>query len=161
MIIGIDPGITVGIAILDTKGKIIDITSKREAKRSEIVKHITKFGHPLIIASDVNPLPKMIVKLASSLGSKTFFPEVSLSNVEKTKIIKKYIKKIKSSHQKDALAASLKAFRSYHELFLKIEEILERMDEEEMYEEVVEKVVKSKKENIISVIKKIKAKRKV
>ncbi|MGC8812001.1 MAG: DUF460 domain-containing protein [Candidatus Aenigmatarchaeota archaeon] len=155
IIVGIDTGLTVGIAILDTKGNIIDLTSKKEARKSEIIKHILKFGKPLLIASDVNPMPKAIEKIASSLGSKIYYPEVSLSNVEKVKIIQKYEKFIKDSHQKDALAACLKAFKHYHELFLRIEDFLKKIDKKEIYENVVEEVMKSESENIVNVTKKI------
>lgn len=150
---------TVGIAILDTKGNLIDLTSKREATKSDIIKYISKFGRSILIASDVNPLPKAIDKLASSLGCKVYYPRISLSNAEKSKIIEDYKEEIKNSHQKDALAAGLRAFKNYHSLFLKIEETLGNMGQEELFEEVVEKMLKKKNENIVDVTKKILAKR--
>lgn len=153
-------GLTVGVAILDTKGSIIDITSKREATKSEIIKHISKFGKPVIIASDVNPLPKSIDKLASSLGSKAFYPKTSMSNAEKSKLVEDYREEIKDSHQKAALAAGLRAFKNYHELFLKIEEVLHKMEQDDLFEEVVRKMLKKKNENIVDVTKKILEKRK-
>jgi len=152
-------GLTVGIAILDTKGNLIDLTSKREVKKSEIIRHISKFGRPVIIASDVNPLPKAIEKLASSLGSSAFYPRISLSNIGKSKIIEDYEEEIKDSHQKDALAACLRAFKNYHSLFLKIEEVLEKMNQQRLFEEVVERMLKRKNENIVDATKKILAKR--
>ena len=97
--------------------------------------------------------------MASALGSEVYYPEISLSNVEKAKIIKKYAKEIKNSHQKDALAAALKAFRRYHELFLKIEESLIKMKHDELFDEVLERMLKKKNENIVIVTKKILAKR--
>lgn len=78
---GVDPGNTVGIAILGTKGNAINITSIREAKRSDLIRHIINFGKPVIIASDVNPLPKAIYRLAAALGSKTYYPEVDRKSV--------------------------------------------------------------------------------
>jgi len=135
------------------------LRSKREVKKSDLIKHISKFGKPVIIASDVNPLPKMVEKLASALGSTTYYPEVSLSNVEKMKIIKEYAEEIEDSHQKDALAAGLKAFKKYHELFLKIEETLIKMEKKKLFNEVLTDMLKKKNENIIDVTKKILAKR--
>ncbi|MEM7826556.1 MAG: DUF460 domain-containing protein [Candidatus Aenigmatarchaeota archaeon] len=58
LIVGIDLGKTVGIAIIDTKGNIVDLSSLKEVKKSEIINHLMKFGDVLLIASDVNPLPK-------------------------------------------------------------------------------------------------------
>lgn len=107
----------------------------------------------------MNPLPKKIEKLASALGSETSYPEISLSNVEKAKIIREYIDEIKDSHQKDALAAGLKAFRKYHELFLKIDDILKKTHHEKLFDEVLYKMLKKKNENIVDLTKKILAKR--
>lgn len=97
----------------------------------------------------------MIEKLASNLGCKVFFPEVSLHNVEKAKIIKKYKMKIKDSHQKDALAAAIKAFRNYHELFLKVEETLEKLNRKDIFDKVVERMLQRENENIVNSVKKI------
>jgi predicted RNase H-like nuclease (RuvC/YqgF family) len=131
------------------------LTSIREAKRSDLIKHIVSFGKPIIIASDVNPLPKMIERLAAALGSKVYYPEVSLTNVEKEKIINDFEKEVKNSHQKDALAAGLKAFKNYHELFLKVEETLAKQHKEEIFEEVVKELLEDETQNIIDVVKKV------
>jgi len=145
----------VGVAVLDTEGSIIRLSSKRAENRSEIINYILKFGKPILVASDVNPLPKNIEKISTSLGCKAYFPEVSLSNLEKAKMIKKYKDEIKNSHQKDALAAGIKAFRNYHSLFLKVEEILEKLDRTDLFDKVVERMLKKKNENIVDSVKKI------
>lgn len=138
----------------------MNLTSIREARRGDIIKHILEFGRPIIIASDVNPLPKMIEHLAASLGSKVFYPEVSLTNVEKEKIINDFKEEIKNTHQKDALAAGLKAFKNYHGLFLKVEETLVRQNKEEIFEEVVKELLKNQTQNIVDMIKKISKRKK-
>lgn len=143
------------MAIISTKGNIINLTSIREARRGDLIKHILTFGKPVIIASDVNPLPKMIEKLSAAMGSKVYYPEVSLTNVEKEKIINDFKEEIKNAHQKDALAAGLKAFKHYHGLFLKIEEILTKQGKEEIFEEIVENLMEDESQNIVDMIKKI------
>jgi predicted RNase H-like nuclease (RuvC/YqgF family) len=148
-------GVTTGIAILDIKGKIVDLSSKKEATKAELIKYIMKFGNPLIIASDVNPLPKGIDKLASSLGCHIFYPKVSMSNKEKEKMIEEYKEEIKDSHQKDALAAALRAFRNYHAMFLKIEEVVKKFEREDLFEDVVKRVLKKRSESIVDAVKNI------
>jgi hypothetical protein len=143
------------VAVLDTKGNVLNLTSIREAKRSDLIKHVLSFGRPIAVASDVNPLPRMIEKLAAALGSKVYFPKVSLTNLEKEKIINDFEDDVENSHQKDALAAGLKAFRNHHELFLKIEETLEKQGKEEMFDEVIEEFLKDETQNIIEVIKRV------
>jgi predicted RNase H-like nuclease (RuvC/YqgF family) len=147
----LDPGTTIGIAILDLHGKVVELTSKREAKKSDVIKHILKFGKPLIVASDVNPMPKKIERVASALGSRTFYPEVSLTNLEKEKIVRDFEDEVKNSHQKDALAAAIKAFRSYHELFIRVEKSLG--DRKELYDDVTRIVLKKRSYSISDVIK--------
>lgn len=155
MIAGIDLGTTVGIAVLDTKGNIVNLASKKELTKSEIIKHILKFGDPLIIASDVNPLPKGIEKLASSLGTHVFYPEVSMTYKEKAKIIDDYREMIKNTHQKDALAAALRAFKNYHSMFLKVEEVVGKMKRKDIFEDVVKRVLKKRTESIVDAAKEI------
>lgn len=101
----------------------------------------------------------MIERLAAAVGSRVFYPEVSLTNVEKEKIIDDFEERIKNSHQKDALAAGLKAFKNYRKLFLKVEETLNKQHKGEIFEEVVEEVLEDKTQNIIDAIKNV-AKRK-
>jgi hypothetical protein len=133
----------------------LNLTSIREARRSDLIKHIISFGKSVIIASDVNPLPKMIERIASALGSRTYYPEVSLTNEEKEKIIDDFKEQIKNSHQKDALAASLKAFKSYHGLFLKVEETLEKQKREDIFEDVITELLEDETQNIIDTVKKV------
>jgi len=155
LIVGIDSGITTGIAILDAHGNIVTLESKRDATRNDIIKFISRFGKPLVIASDVNPMPKKIKRLARSLGSRIYYPEISLSNVEKTKIIKDYLDEIEDIHQKDALAAGLKALKNYRELITKVEHTLKKFDRKEIFDTVIMRLLKSGDENITDTIKSI------
>jgi len=155
LIVGIDLGTTTGVAVVDTNGDIVNLSSKKETTRSELVKHILKFGNPLIIASDVNPLPKGIEKIASSLGAKTFYPAVSMTYKEKSKIVDDYKERIKDSHQKDALAAALRAFKNYHGMLLKIDETVEKFKRKDLFDDVVKRVLKKKTENIVDAVREL------
>ena len=133
----------------------MNLSSRKDATKSDIIKHILKFGNPLVIASDVNPLPKGIKKLASALGSEVFYPRVSMTYKEKAKIIDDHKDKIKNSHQKDALAAALRTFRNYHSMFLKIKEIVEKLDRKDIFDDVVKRVLKKRTESISDAAKEI------
>lgn len=152
LIVGIDPGTTTGMAILDMKGNLLFIWSKREAKKNEVIENITKFGRPLIVASDVTPLPKGVEKIASSMGSKSYYPEIPLSTFEKTDMIKDYAERISDEHQKDALAAALKAYKNYRGLFAKVDDALINLDLQHMFEDVVSLLLKEESANIIDAV---------
>ena len=114
-----------------------------------------KYGNPLVVASDVNPAPKFVEKIAASLGSKIFYPEFSMTKKEKGKIVEDYEDEINSAHEKDALAAGLKAFKNYHQLILKVEAAAGKN-----FEKVLRNVIINEKtENISDVVKKIAAKK--
>lgn len=152
LIVGIDPGTTTGIAILDLKGNIFSVINKREMKRSDIIKHILKFGQPLIITSDVTPVPKTVKKVASQMDARIFSPEQIFLIKDKKRLTKDYFDMSKDRHGKDALAASLKAWKSNRSFFIKVEKELERRDSLDIYEDVVMRLFKGNYDNIDNAI---------
>lgn len=160
VIVGLDPGFTTGIAVLDLYGNLLEIYSERGMRRSDVLKSITKCGRPLIISSDVNPAPKSIEKIASMLGSKLFLPKTSLTMREKEKLIKWYDVRPRNKHEIDALSACLKAWKTYRPFFLKIEKRLEKIGSSKFFDEVITKLVKEESKNIESAMKNILSKKK-
>lgn len=127
LIVGIDPGIITGLAIIDINGEIVEVTSGKGLDREEIISKISEYGIPLIIATDVNPPPEAVSKIASAVNAKLFVPPRSLSTSEKQEIVEEYIIKkglkirIVDSHQRDALAAALKSYRMYESKLRQVE----------------------------------------
>lgn len=117
-----------------------------------MIKKITKFGRPLIVASDVNPLPQSVERLASSVGSRVYYPEESLQISEKIELVREHEIKIKNHHERDALAAAIKAYKSYRSLFLKIEQTLNEINSPEFFGDVAKKIVKEDVENIMGAV---------
>lgn len=117
LIVGVDPGMVCGLAVLDLNGRVLHVSSGRSLTRGHITRTISSFGRALIFASDVNPPPALILKLSSSHNAITFSPEQSLKTSEKQELVDKLIHEQKveigDSHQRDALAAALKAFSYY------------------------------------------------
>lgn len=117
LIIGIDPGTECGMAILDLNGRVLHLSSGRNVTRGQITRTIISLGRALVFASDVNPPPFMITKLAASHNALLFYPESPLKVEEKSELVERAVSeqnlKIKDSHQFDALAAALKAFSHY------------------------------------------------
>jgi hypothetical protein len=159
LIVGLDAGANFGVAILDTEGKLISVTTIRQPRRGDIIKHILKFGRPVIIASDVSPLPRNITKLAAALGTRTYYPPSSLKIKEKQKILEDFEKEfpqvLKDAHQKDAAAAALKAFRVYHGLFVRLGETLEKEGQKDKLEELISILLIRRGKNIADSIKNI------
>lgn len=131
IIVGIDPGITVGLACIDLQGNILLLKSKKEWTQTEIIRDIVNIGNPVLICSDITPVSAFVQKIASILNSKIFVPKKSLTVFEKRTIIDENIstKVVKNTHERDALSAALKAFTLYKR---KIEKLYKRMKEENL-----------------------------
>lgn len=125
VIVGFDPGLTVGIAILDLSGNLMSLTSFKEISRAEVINHIMSYGRALIIASDVYPPPKSVKKLATALNSKIYSPSKLLSVESKKELVDSFIQTtdhlIENAHQRDALAAAIKTYKHYEKKLHQIE----------------------------------------
>jgi len=152
IIVGYDPGTTAALAIIDTKGEILFLESKRGFKKGEIIDIITDMGKPLLIAGDRRPLPRSVERMARTLGCRPFYPRKSLSISDKKWIVREFMDEIEDDHEKDALASALYAFKHYSRVFKRTNEILESQGLSKLYDKVVESVVTGKVENIAEAI---------
>lgn len=60
IIVGFDPGLTVGLAILDLNGNLLFLDSFKEISKSEIITKIMELGRAILIATDVENPPKAV-----------------------------------------------------------------------------------------------------
>jgi len=125
LVVGIDPGTTCGLAVLDLDARPILIESSKGTTKDTVIHKISEAGDAIIVASDVSPAPDFVRKVASSLNTIIFTPEVAIESTEKHLIVQDYAAQhgIKSldPHSHDALAAALKAFRKYSVKFKQVE----------------------------------------
>ncbi|PSG99411.1 MAG: hypothetical protein BRC29_04815 [Nanohaloarchaea archaeon SW_7_43_1] len=115
LIIGIDPGNTSAVAALNLNGETEFLISRKEFSHHKIIRTIVENGYPLVIAADREEIPSTVDKIASSLGAKKFTPENDLSRKRKDKLGKG-----DNSHEKDAYASALHAYKSLSKQIRKI-----------------------------------------
>ncbi|MBU5688664.1 MAG: DUF460 domain-containing protein [Candidatus Aenigmarchaeota archaeon] len=154
LIVGFDPGTKAGLALIDTFGRIVFLTSKTNTSISSFSQMILKHGKAIIVASDRKPLPKSVEKLAKSLGAKLFYPPESLSVHEKIELVKRYDIRTKNDHERDAVAAALKAYKHYVGLFKKINTSLNSLGLTNIYNTVVESMIFGYADNLDEAINK-------
>ncbi|WP_297510189.1 DUF460 domain-containing protein [Thermococcus sp.] len=126
IIVGIDPGITVGIAAIDLSGRIIALHSERNMPVGEVFRFISEIGHPVVVATDVSPAPGFVEKIARSFKAQLFVPRESLRVEEKNELLRNLGVTADDDHQRDALAA---AYKAYLRLKPKLEHIDARLRE--------------------------------
>ncbi len=124
LIVGYDPGMQVGLAAIDLFMRPKLVTSGRELDRGNVINVLSSVGVPVMIATDKNPPPEMVRKLAAALRVQIYVPRHSLSTTEKELIVNEYCRKfgirVKNTHERDALSAALKAYRVYEEKLRKL-----------------------------------------
>ena len=118
IIVGVDPGTTVGLSALDLEGNILAIISKRSFSMSDVKEEIRKYGYPLIFASDVNPPSGFIEKLSTSFDSILYLPQLSIPVKEKNELTKEL--SVTNAHERDSLSAAIKAYINYKNKFVQI-----------------------------------------
>ena len=139
LVIGVDPGTTLGYAILDDKGAFISSGSGKIISFSELISSIIYFGKPLIVGCDKSPAPSFNEKLAVKVGAKLFYPRQDLLVHEKRALVSAYKQRYNAKlnvHEQDALAAAVFAFEKHKRFLAKIEKFLKREGKEDLEEDV-------------------------
>ncbi len=146
IIVGIDPGMSVGLAILDLSGDLLLLRTMRRASRSEIIEEILDHGYPVIIATDVNPPPKSVVKIANMFDSKLLVAKYEMKAEEKKRIVSEYEEekgiRVESSHERDSLAAALKVYYKAKNLIAKAKAKAEEAGLSKETDDIVSMVLK-------------------
>jgi len=134
LIMGVDPGISTGVAVLDINRRLLSLITRRWLSRNQLIREVSNLGRVLVVATDVSPPPVYVKKLASSLNAILYVPEHDLTINEKKELVsifigeQKYPLKIHDTHQRDALAAALKAYNHYASKMDKVESELKRLE---------------------------------
>ncbi|HEX59606.1 MAG TPA: DUF460 domain-containing protein [Methanomicrobia archaeon] len=118
-IVGIDPGTTIGVAVLDLDGNLLWLHSSKNYLLSDIILKISSLGKPLIVASDVTPAPETVKRIKSTFSSLLYEVDEPLSVEEKIMLTKGF--NCANDHERDALVACLQAFKKFKNKFAKIE----------------------------------------
>jgi len=115
VIVGFDPGTTSALAVLDFRKNPVLVKSFKGGLM-EAVKLLRGFK-PSIVASDRHD-SESVRRLASAFGAVAFFPKKDLTVREKSALVRGYHPG--NSHERDALAAALNAYKHYGKLIKKL-----------------------------------------
>lgn len=146
LVLGIDPGVTCGVAALTLEGTPVFVGSRRNWKLSNLLKMLTNLGEPVLVSSDVSPAPGLVKKISANLNAPVFTPLISLGTVEKKHLARSYAEgydiKLNNAHEIDALAAALKAYNHFKRKFEQIEMRVKDLDSKVSVGDAKELVIK-------------------
>lgn len=143
VILGIDPGTTTALAVVDLDGKLLEVFSSRNFSFSDVLSFTTKYD-VTVVASDVAPAPKFAEKVASSLNSVLFVPAQPLSVADKVAVVNEKFSRSSyaNPHERDALAAAAKAYSNYRNTLEQVDKKLEELQLTKLRSEVRKHVLK-------------------
>lgn len=121
LIVGVDPGHTIGVCALDFEGNVLDCASLENAGIEKTVSYLQSLGTPSVIATDVRPAPQFAQRLASYFNVRLFVPRNSFCEDFKRSLLKKEEAKAnkklaKNNHERDAFAAAVMGWRDNQNL---------------------------------------------
>jgi len=140
LIVGIDPGTTVGYAALDTNGKLVAARQAKELDRDTLVSELCTLGTVIIVATDKAKVPSFVSEIATRLGAKVSFPVQDLLVSDKREITRSG--NYNGHHEMDALAAAIVAFKRHERLFTRARQFLHDRRHPELFDSVAELVVR-------------------
>jgi len=115
LIVGIDPGTTTAVAALDLDGNLMHLQSSRQMNMADVIESLYRVGKPLIIASDVQPMPYSVEKIRRAFSAVPYSPRQDTSVDTKMELTAPF--NYGNDHERDALSAALDAYRQYRNKF--------------------------------------------
>ena len=144
IVVGIDPGIMVGLAIMDLDGNVLHLESSKNFDRGSLIETISRYGKPVIMAVDTAEVPEAVKAVASKFQAVVYAPSKPLSVSEKISLARQALngKSPETQHERDALAAAYKALSIIRSKLDQIDSYLSKIDVDIDYDKVKEAVLK-------------------
>jgi hypothetical protein len=118
VVVGIDPGTTTAVAVLDLDGNVLDVLSTRTADTAAVTEWIIERGRPVLVAADVTPMPETVEKFRRSFDAAGWTPTTDLPIDGKQHRTREH--GYDNDHERDAMAAALYAFDDHEDQFARI-----------------------------------------
>ncbi len=139
LIVGIDPGTTIGIAVLDINCAPVLVTSSKNLSMHHVIKMITQKGLPMIVASDKKNTPEYVKNISIKLGASLYHLRSDMRVSEKQKLISGF--RVENDHERDSLAAAVACCRAISPKIRHIRRILETKNRPQLFDKVLYLVI--------------------
>ena len=154
LIVGIDPGTTIGHAILDIEGNLLHLNSSKQLDLNQLISETIKFGKVVLVGTDKAKIPGLVDTFATKLGARIISPGEDIKVNEKRNITNNF--DFKDGHQGDALACALFAYKETKVLRDKIDIFVKENKKNNIKDEIKELVTTRgiSIKNVVSIIEK-------
>ena len=142
LIVGIDPGTTIGFAVLDIESNLLNLTSSKQLDLNLLISKTVGFGKVVLVGTDKAKVPSLVSEFAAKFGAKIVSPEEDIKVDEKRKMVDNFI--FGDEHQSDALASALFAYKETKPLLDKIDTFSRENKKYEIKNKIKEIVITKK-----------------
>ncbi len=119
--LGIDPGMTIGVACLDLNGRLVMSASRHGAGKEWVTEAIGDVGTPVLVASDRPDPGDVVRKICAAFNAVLYTPKNDISMAIKRDIARDL--GIKNPHERDAYVAAITAYKHFSNKFRQVEHI--------------------------------------
>lgn len=140
LIVGLDPGATVGYAVLDIDGNLISIKSSKQLPLSTLISEITSFGKVVAVGCDKKVVPSLVKKFGVKVGARIIRPDADLLIDYKRELAKNF--EFKDYHQRDSLASAVFAYQRLKSLLTKVNSFVATYNKNELRDKIILLVMK-------------------
>lgn len=149
LIAGVDPGTTIGYAILDIEGNLLRLNSSKQIDLNRLISETITLGKIVLVGTDKAKVPSLVEAFATKLGAKTASPQEDLKVYEKREMTRGF--SFSDEHQGDALASALFAYKEIKPLLAKIDSYVNETNKHEIRNKI-KAIVITKKISIKSAV---------
>ena len=139
VIAGIDPGTTVGFAVLNLQGECIFSGSETHLDLRTLLSRVYEHGKPLLVGTDKAKVPHLVSAFSSKTGARIVSPKEDLTTLRKRELAPAYTG---TTHGFDALCSAQYAFHQLRSVIEKVARSVEENHAQDRAAEVLELVVK-------------------
>lgn len=139
LIVGIDPGTTVGYAILDLDGNLIQLGSEKHCTLKDLISKTIWIGDIIIVGTDRKQTPYFVSQFATKVGARLYHPKKDLLVSEKRSAVSNF--KTNNYHELDALASAIFASNEIRGLLTRIDNFIRIYSKEHIKDQIRKKVI--------------------
>ena len=139
LVIGIDPGTTVGYAIFSIEGSLVEKGSSKLITPASLTEIIILHGKPVIVCTDKKRTPDYADKLAIRLGCRIINPDEDLHSREKKDLASPY--DCRNDHEEDAVASCIYALGKMRHLLGQIHHFLDKKQKMQFFQNMAELMI--------------------
>jgi predicted RNase H-like nuclease (RuvC/YqgF family) len=139
LVAGVDPGTTIGFALLDLGGRIVVLESSKQLTFSGLIEKTVAKGRLVLVGCDKKKVPELVERYATKMGVRVIAPDHDLLILEKRQLVNAHTR---NTHEFDAVACAEFALKEATPLLRRIRVFVKKNRKEHLFSEIASLVIR-------------------